>query len=624
MHTKFPTHCALAALLTLLGGCGGGGSIGSDEFLPTRSGGSGTGGFHALMSVSAEAPGGHCPGGGSRIDAGLDLDRDGSLSSNEVGSTQYVCNGLDGGAGSDGLNALARLRNEPAGAHCAAGGPAIDAGQDRNADGVLNADEVDSTGYLCNASAGNDGGNGSPGAGGANGTNGRDTLLASLDEPPGANCPYGGRRIDTGVDLDSDGAVGAAEIDATSYLCNGAPGASFGWITLTDAAQPSLAQANTGYLAASDAGPIVVRLPAQPKVGDIVRISGVGTGGWRIEQNDGQAVYTAPLGGVAGRHWTQRNAPAQRAQDVASSADGRILATAHYDASVYRSTDGGISWSQIRASRGLPDFDGCAMVSSADGRKLAIASSIGVFTWTDGDPDWTLSVPRGAKAIGASADARTLVILDFNGDLHLSFDGGSGWASPVSFGPTGPASIACSSDCRAIVVAASGSPIWRSLDYGQTWQATGPTRGWTDVASSADGQRLVATADMGGGIYGSLDGGAQWSLLRAQPEAFAAAVSADGRKLMALGRDRHDASIDGAATWTSWPLDAQGSPHLAWSADGSRAIVGSDGGTYTSIASTTPGPAGSISGQQLDAITLQYVGNGMFNVLSHAGSLKTE
>ncbi|MGA0612082.1 WD40 repeat domain-containing protein [Caldimonas sp. KR1-144] len=624
MHTKFPTHCALAALLALLCACGGGSSIGSDEFLPTRPDGSSTGGFDALMAVSAEAPGGHCPAGGSRIDAGLDLDRDGSLSSNEVGSTQYVCNGLAGSAGGAGLNALARLRDEPAGAHCAAGGKAIDVGQDRNADGVLNADEADSTGYLCNASAGTDGANGSPGAGGANGANGLNTLLASLDEPPGAHCPYGGRRIDTGVDLDSDGALGATEVDATSYLCNGAPGASFGWITLTDATQPVLAQAHTGYLATSDAGQIVVRLPAQPSVGDVVRVSGIGTGGWRIEQNDGQAVYTAPLGGVAGRHWTLRNAPAQRVQDVASSANGRILATAHYDASVYRSTDGGITWSQIRASRGLPDFDGCAMVSSADGRKLAVASSIGVFTWTEGDPDWTLSLPGGAKAIGASADARTLVILDFNGDLHLSFDGGSGWASPVSFGAMGPASIACSSDCRAIVVAASGSPIWQSPDYGQTWQATGPTRWWTDVASSADGQRLVATAHMGGGIYGSFDGGAQWSLLRSQPQAFAAAMSADGRKLMALGRDRHDVSIDGAATWTSLTFDFQGYPQLAWSADGSRAIVGSEQGTYTSIASTTPGPAGSISGQQFDAITLQYVGNGMFNVLSHEGSLKTE
>jgi len=46
-----------------------------------------------------------------------------------------------------------------------------------------------------------------------------------------------------------------------------------------------------------------------------------------------------------------------------------------------------------------------------------------------------------------------------------------------------------------------------------------------------------------------------------------------------------------------------------------------DGYIYTSTISTNAGTAGSISGAQFDAITLQYVGGGMFNVLSHEGSL---
>jgi hypothetical protein len=61
---------------------------------------------------------------------------------------------------------------------------------------------------------------------------------------------------------------------------------------------------------------------------------------------------------------------------------------------------------------------------------------------------------------------------------------------------------------------------------------------------------------------------------------------------------------------------------VASSADGSKLVaLVSNGQIYTSIASTTPGTSGSISGTSTDAIELRYVGDGMFSVLSHEGSL---
>lgn len=61
---------------------------------------------------------------------------------------------------------------------------------------------------------------------------------------------------------------------------------------------------------------------------------------------------------------------------------------------------------------------------------------------------------------------------------------------------------------------------------------------------------------------------------------------------------------------------------VASSADGSTLVaVVSHGRIYVSVATTLPGAAGSISGGASDAIELQYVGNGMFNVLSHEGRL---
>lgn len=61
--------------------------------------------------------------------------------------------------------------------------------------------------------------NGTNGINGTNGSNGRSAVLASTPEPAGANCLYGGQRVQTGLQGDPL---------QTSYVCNGAPGANGG------------------------------------------------------------------------------------------------------------------------------------------------------------------------------------------------------------------------------------------------------------------------------------------------------------------------------------------------------------------------------------------------------------
>ena len=164
-----PFLAAPMTAMLMLSACGGGDG---------DPGAAGANGMSTLMAVSAETAGAHCANGGSRIDAGLDANGDGTLDVQEVGSTQYVCNGASGAtgmagtggiSGSDGLSALVQMVDEPGGAHCAAGGKAIRVGVDANANDVLDAGEISSTGYVCN---GSDGADGSNGANGANGTNG--------------------------------------------------------------------------------------------------------------------------------------------------------------------------------------------------------------------------------------------------------------------------------------------------------------------------------------------------------------------------------------------------------------------------------------------------------------------
>ena len=57
--------------------------------------------------------------------------------------------GPQGPAGNDGSTALIATSNEPAGNNCANGGVKIEAGVDDNGNGQLDSNEVDSTQYIC-------------------------------------------------------------------------------------------------------------------------------------------------------------------------------------------------------------------------------------------------------------------------------------------------------------------------------------------------------------------------------------------------------------------------------------------------------------------------------------------
>jgi transcription elongation factor Elf1 len=190
---------ATFALLVACGSKGDTGPAGTDG----TNGTDGIDGKSALFSTTVEPAGEHCPAGGLRLDYGVDTDGNGTLDSAEISGTSYLCNG------SDAAQSLIKTTDEPAGTNCPNGGQRIDYGVDDDGDGALATSEIDGTKYVCN---------------GATGDNGLQTLVKTTDEPAGANCEVGGQRIDYGVDDDGDGVLDTAEIDGTRYVCNGLTG----------------------------------------------------------------------------------------------------------------------------------------------------------------------------------------------------------------------------------------------------------------------------------------------------------------------------------------------------------------------------------------------------------------
>jgi hypothetical protein len=108
----------------------------------------------SLINIENETPSDNCATGGYRIETGVDINNNGVLDGDEIQSTQYICNGNNG---DDGLKSLVKLTEELAGDNCASGGFKVESGIDINNNGVLDSDEVQSTDFICN---GNDGLNG--------------------------------------------------------------------------------------------------------------------------------------------------------------------------------------------------------------------------------------------------------------------------------------------------------------------------------------------------------------------------------------------------------------------------------------------------------------------------------
>jgi hypothetical protein len=109
----------------------------------------------------------NCPTGGIKLDFGVDLNTDGMLSSSEISSTAFVCNGLDGKDGEDGTSALVEVTAiSVESSECLYGGVLVTNGYDLNGNGTLEGSEIAGTTIVCNGTNGTNGTDGTDGTDG--------------------------------------------------------------------------------------------------------------------------------------------------------------------------------------------------------------------------------------------------------------------------------------------------------------------------------------------------------------------------------------------------------------------------------------------------------------------------
>ena len=160
-------------------------------------------------------------------------------------------NTKQGISGQDASEVLVRTEGRQADEICPEGGSDILIGNDIDANGILDEDEVTSLTRICHGEEGLSGPQGAPGQSGETGLM---SLLSTEIIPFGnATCLYGGLRIATGIDSDQNNTLEDHEEASIDYVCNGQIGNNgisgvSGHSALVEQHQPPALLCNNGII----------------------------------------------------------------------------------------------------------------------------------------------------------------------------------------------------------------------------------------------------------------------------------------------------------------------------------------------------------------------------------------
>lgn len=276
---------------------------------------------------------------------------------------------------------------------------------------------------------------------------------------------------------------------------------------------------------------------------------------WQAVASSGDGAKLAGIvfdGGIylstnAGASWSESSAPVNYWESVGMSGDGTKLIAGANNNGVYASINSGTNWFQtslldgnvytgaavssngnymatvtgngagnpainISANSGTtwsgnvaPSIsgDGWTDVALSSDGKTGIASSFGnsVFVSTNSGSSWKTTTLGNSiwGAVACSGDGTKMLAANDNTSLYVSTNGGGTWIQadvPVN-------SVAISSDGTKMF-SANNNGVYVSSD-GNSWLNTdSPVLAWSDIASSSDGNRLIASSGSQIWIYGAV------------------------------------------------------------------------------------------------------------------------
>ena len=197
-------------------------------------------------------------------------------------------------------------------------------------------------------------------------------------------------------------------------------------------------------------------------------------------------------------------------RSLALTSSGALLATDLARPGVFRSTDGGTTWTPA----GLAAETIYALtVDPGSGAIYATTQRGGPFVTTDGGDTWQ-TAPTNFAWFGTVTDPSdpATVYATMNDGVVKSVDHGQTWAT-ADKGIVSQliSALAVAQGSPATLYAVGGGAVFKSTNLGRTWRAETTGLDGTDVVTLAAGPRKILAGTRSNGLFGSSDAGVHWS-----------------------------------------------------------------------------------------------------------------
>lgn len=275
----------------------------------------------------------------------------------------------------------------------------------------------------------------------------------------------------------------------------------------------------------------------------------------------------AAAGVFAATAWTPVGPPGGAAYSLTvDPKDPNVLYAGTFGGGVWKSKDGGTSWTRLAGFRPDETVNAVA-VSPTDSRIVLAGGFAALYRSTDAGATWTtvLDQKHSQPAMtGFAFDPAkpTTVYASTDSDGHpagvfKSTDSGATW-KPANGGIGGNSRVWAVAVARdgASVWAASSDGVYQSNDGGTSWTIVVPGKSAHSVVATANG--VVVAGTQGDGILRSEDGGKNWTETKSDAKMIGnrvytlVASTATPDLLYAGIPNRILRSTDGGATWKTF------------------------------------------------------------------------
>jgi hypothetical protein len=275
--------------------------------------------------------------------------------------------------------------------------------------------------------------------------------------------------------------------------------------------------------------------------------------------------------------WTVKGPPGGLFTDIEVSPTDSNVLFATYARSLFRSTDGGVTWQVIREFIGEAED---LSIDPTDGNRVYVAVlDEGLFRTENGGQSFQQIAPALPQiwSVGAADDGQTVYYADASGDFFRSTDRGQNWVERTSTGQT-VSRIQIEPGQPDVLMAFRGPFLMRSANGATSW-----VQSVIDIDANLDSiysvvrlSPTVLVATTQDGLYQSIDDGGNWTQKfpgwytsavadPAVPGTVYAAASGPNQALLR--------SVDFGANWISFGAAPLGITRRIIAGPGTRFIV---------------------------------------------------